>query len=125
MTTLWMGVYRHYKGPLYQVLGLAHDANDETRTCVVYMPLQLDGAHEGPRIAVRTLGQDWGRNDTRGDWWLDRLYVNRRGEWLNTCPLSHRECDEIHGRWTPDKGDSGCVPRFEYLGPEFKREMLP
>jgi hypothetical protein len=50
-----MGIYRHYKGPLYQVIGLAHDANDENRRCVVYIPLQLDGAHLGPRMAVRTL----------------------------------------------------------------------
>jgi hypothetical protein len=50
-----MGIYRHYKGPLYQVLGLAHDANNEDRVCVVYFGLQLDGAHLGPRLAVRTL----------------------------------------------------------------------
>lgn len=55
MPELQMGVYRHYKGPLYQVLGLAHDANDPNRTCVVYFGLQLDGAHLGPRLAVRSL----------------------------------------------------------------------
>jgi hypothetical protein len=64
------GVYRHYKGRLYLVLGLAHDANaDELyvdpyddapeplgeRRVVVYIGLQLDAAHEGPRLAVRTL----------------------------------------------------------------------
>src|SRR5438067_991443 len=94
-----MGVYRHYKGPLYLVLGLAHDANelvagsrehdwtgpgpigDRTckhcgqdprtwsgewcesvpRTVVVYVGLQLDAAHLGPRLAVRTLEdfQSW------------------------------------------------------------------
>jgi len=52
--TLQMGIYRHYKGPLYQVIGLAHDANDEDRTCVVYIGLELDGAHLGPRLCVRT-----------------------------------------------------------------------
>ena len=72
-----LGIYRHYKGPLYQVLGLAHDANADTlassesaefelnpgdwpgvlgeRIVVVYLPLQLDGAHLGPRMATRTL----------------------------------------------------------------------
>lgn len=49
-----IGIYRHYKGQLYQVLGLAHDANDDSRTCVVYIGLQLDKAHLGPRIAIRT-----------------------------------------------------------------------
>ena len=74
---LLAGVYRHYKGPLYLVLGLAHDANADSlyddlamveasehsttggdplgeREVVVYVPLQLDGAHTGPRLAVRT-----------------------------------------------------------------------
>lgn len=49
------GVYRHYKGPLYLVLGYGHDANDEGRTVVVYVGLQLDGAKQGARLAVRTV----------------------------------------------------------------------
>lgn len=61
------GIYKHYKGPLYLTIGLAHDANADTlfdavedlqfphgRTVVVYVPLQLDDAHAGPRMAVRT-----------------------------------------------------------------------
>lgn len=71
------GIYRHYKGPLYLVLGLAHDANAEElhvyhgemkddqggrgmwevlgeREVVVYVPLELVGAHYGARMAVRT-----------------------------------------------------------------------
>lgn len=66
MTTpeLRMGIYRHYKGALYQVLGLAHDANangiygafeNGERIVVVYIALQLDAKHLGPRLAVRTL----------------------------------------------------------------------
>lgn len=64
---LKLGIYRHYKGPLYQVLGRARDANETVprqdtdgvvralpRVVVVYMPLQLDGAHLGPRMSVRT-----------------------------------------------------------------------
>lgn len=54
MRNLRAGVYRHYKGPLYLVLGYAHDANQEGRTVVVYVGLQLDGAKSGERIAVRT-----------------------------------------------------------------------
>ncbi|HUR15076.1 MAG TPA: DUF1653 domain-containing protein [Mycobacteriales bacterium] len=46
------GVYRHWKGPEYLVLGLAHDANDEARTAVVYVPLY---SIDGPPFAVRTL----------------------------------------------------------------------
>jgi hypothetical protein len=47
------GVYRHYKGPLYLVLGYGHDANNDSRQVVVYVGLQLDGAKPGPRLAVR------------------------------------------------------------------------
>jgi len=48
------GVYRHYKGPLYLTLGLAHDSNYEDRTAVIYIGLYLDDAKKGPRLAVRT-----------------------------------------------------------------------
>lgn len=73
------GIYRHYKGPVYLALGLAHDANAgddgslyekwdgidgrdsclhtllRERVAVIYIGLQLDAAHTGPRLAVRTL----------------------------------------------------------------------
>lgn len=74
METLKAGVYRHYKGPLYLVLGLAHDANAGDlystrswvarsseryplgeREVVVYVGLQTDEAHPGARLAVRTV----------------------------------------------------------------------
>jgi hypothetical protein len=44
------GVYRHWKGRDYLVLGLAHDADVEGRTAVVYVPLY---DVDGPRLAVR------------------------------------------------------------------------
>lgn len=50
------GVYRHYKAERYYlVLGLGHDANDADRTVVVYVPLYVDPAQTGPRLAVRTM----------------------------------------------------------------------
>lgn len=50
------GVYRHYKGErFYLVLGLGHDANDASRTVVVYVPLYVSAQEPGPRLAVRTL----------------------------------------------------------------------
>jgi hypothetical protein len=49
------GIYRHYKGELYQTLLLAHDADYEGRNCVVYMGLELNGSHLGFRGAVRSL----------------------------------------------------------------------
>jgi hypothetical protein len=46
------GTYRHWKGPQYLVLGLGHDANDDNRVVVVYVPLY---PVDGPPFAVRTL----------------------------------------------------------------------
>ena len=46
------GTYQHWKGPQYLVLGLGHDANDEARTTVVYLPLY---PVDGPPFAVRTV----------------------------------------------------------------------
>ena len=46
------GTYQHWKGPQYLVLGLGHDANDENRTAVVYLPLY---PVDGPPFAVRSL----------------------------------------------------------------------
>lgn len=46
------GVWRHWKGRDYLVLGLAHDADDPARTAVVYVPLY---DVPGPRLAVRTV----------------------------------------------------------------------
>jgi hypothetical protein len=50
--TVEPGTYEHWKGPQYLVLGLGHDANDEERTTVVYLPLY---PVTGPAFAVRTL----------------------------------------------------------------------
>ena len=47
------GVWRHWKGKDYLVLGLGHDADVDGRTVVVYVPLY---DVPGPRLAVRTVG---------------------------------------------------------------------
>lgn len=49
------GVWKHWKGPLYLVLGFGHDANYEGRDVVVYIGLELVDAHTGPRLAARTV----------------------------------------------------------------------
>ena len=49
---LQAGVWRHWKGRDYLVLGLGHDADHEGRTVVVYVPLYEVA---GPRLAVRTV----------------------------------------------------------------------
>jgi hypothetical protein len=64
------GIWKHYKGQHYLVIGGGHDANADAlyddphqrdpeplgeREVVVYIPLEMDGAHTGFRMAVRTL----------------------------------------------------------------------
>jgi len=49
---LQAGVWRHWKGQDYLVLGLGHDADVEGRTVVVYVPLY---DVPGPRLAVRSV----------------------------------------------------------------------
>lgn len=116
------GIWRHYKGPLYQVFGYAHDANVmsgttydvgdigtwsneahewlalEERFVVVYMALQLDGAHTGPRMAVRTASDFW------------------------TAVCGLRDCPQYGLPFEPD-AFGGCIrckdaptPRFTYVG---------
>lgn len=46
------GVWRHWKGKDYLVLGLAADADDQDRTVVVYVPLY---DVSGPRLSVRSV----------------------------------------------------------------------
>jgi hypothetical protein len=104
MTDLAMGIYRHYKGPLYQVLGLAHDANEDGRTCVVYIGLQLDAAHLGPRLAVRTVSDF-------------AAYLDPDTGESRPGPLSGLE---QRAMWR-----EGWRPRFQYLGAELTAEMLP
>ncbi len=54
---LLAGVYRHWKGPLYLVLGYGGDANDDRRKLVVYVGLELtETARPGPRFRVRDVG---------------------------------------------------------------------
>lgn len=52
---LLAGIYRHYRGHLYLVLGFARDSNLPGRTAVVYVGLQLDDATTGHRMNIRTV----------------------------------------------------------------------
>lgn len=141
MTELKLGIYRHYKGPMYQVFGIARDANAEElfvqpnagwcyqdgdkkladaavalkeRIVVVYQGLQLDGAHPGHRMVVRTFEaaemdswEDWVQvSAEEGERRLDRAEGDARGYFV-------RHVDD--GWW---------VPRFEYLGQEMTEAML-
>jgi hypothetical protein len=61
------GSYAHYKGDIYQVLGLGHDSNDPDRLVVVYYAPPGKG---GPALAIRNLFHDVDFGDGSGffDW---------------------------------------------------------
>lgn len=59
---LQAGIYRHYKGQLYQVLGYAQDSTIDGRIVVVYVGLELAGATAGrPRMNVRSVEDFFGQ----------------------------------------------------------------
>ena len=62
MTDLRAGVYRHYKGAIYLVIGLARHSETEEKM-VVYVPL---GAKAGPRLTVRPLDMFLGEVEVDG-----------------------------------------------------------
>lgn len=100
-----MGIYRHYKGPLYQVLGLAHDANDDKRLAVIYIGLQLDAAHLGPRLSVRTF----------------RDFIGTVCNNINCAAYGQFVLPElVHNKGTC----TSSIKRFTYLGSELTAEML-
>lgn len=62
------GVYRHYKGKLYLVLGYGRLSDiDEDRAVVVYIGLELSDASEGPRLQVRSAEGFWNYVTTDGE----------------------------------------------------------
>lgn len=106
------GIYKHYRGALYQVTSVAQDSNNallppNCAYIVVYVPLQLDGAHLGLRVKWRTEAEfhEWVCLDegpfhgvTRSPWYEEQL---------------------------PELLAAGFVPRFEYLGEELEEWMMP
>lgn len=99
------GVYRHWKGQPYQVLGYAHDANYENRDIVVYMGLELNQAHLGPRLAVRTVNRDVYPGH---DAWEDLMCLS------HGCPMDECE-DGSHGQHPNPE----IVRRFDYRGSQY------
>lgn len=126
------GVYRHYKGHLYLVLGYGEDANADNlcdysetmdrvyrhnrgdtdgptkptplseRAVVVYIPLQLSETREGPVMDVRTV-----------DDFL--AYVNP----LDGSKVPPSVVDECRGSLQQVEV-RGYEPRFRYIGSGFR-----
>lgn len=98
---LLAGIYRHYKGGLYQVLGLGFDANHAQRgNVVIYVPLYVRADQPGPRLAVRTARDFFAEVDPHtGLLWAEHQeFVEREGQ---QCACA------------------GPVSRFTYLGATF------
>lgn len=112
-----MGIYRHYKGALFQVIGLAHDANADTlaptdnhgspigfalgeRTVVVYFDLQYDDAELTAPIRVK-------------------LFVRTPEDFTAVVHDDGTPCDGTHCLHGENQ-----VARFVYLGPELTAEMV-
>jgi hypothetical protein len=101
------GVWLHYKGRLYQALGYGHDANSESRDVVVYIGLELDEAHRGPRLATRTASS----LDPDIDAWWD--FVHEDG---TKCMHHDGSMRGVDGAAVCHRGRP-IKPRFRYLGP--------
>jgi hypothetical protein len=117
------GIYRHYKGNLYQIIGYAKDANADTllhrymdprikheiqiaplgeRIVVIYMGLELTDASRGPRMSIRTATDFfapvcWNRD-------CDRFGTSGEHPATGYCSL----CTAQH------------QPRFQYTGSEWR-----
>lgn len=98
------GVYQHYKGEHYLVLGYAHDASIDQwqsyseRMVVVYVPLYVSiGLDPSPRMAVRD---------------VDDFFFEHMHGGLNDDGPMWTECRP----GCPGEKDAHR-PRFRYIGP--------
>lgn len=114
------GVYQHYKGDYYQVLGVgAHTETDEH--FVVYVPLTThNGRQPGPRIRLRPAGKwedsmEW-PGGTRGPRFkYVGLEIPAPCGAVCSCPCRQR-CSGKHV-----DGAHGVEPDDHWMGPEFKK----
>lgn len=92
--TLPAGVYRHYKGQLYLLLGIAQPSDPETELVVVYVPLY---PADGVRMRTRPLER-----------WSE--YVDSDGA---PVPLEVERKSMGSLRYITDRG---FRPRFRFIG---------
>lgn len=114
------GYYRHYKGEVYQVLGLAHDSNAEhgERLVVVYV---APPGKPGPALAVRNLFYDEDHGDGTGFFdWLDPSgrFVSPENPGMWPLPFTDAYDEAIaEGGGDQPTHRAAAVCRFTYLGP--------
>ena len=102
-TDIRAGVYRHYRGQYYLILGLAHHS-ETMEPMIVYVPLYVA---PGLRLCVRPV----------------ELFFDVVGNVCPNCARSHQGigteqrddgwyCGVCRAPYTPS------IKRFEYIGPE-------
>jgi hypothetical protein len=93
------GIYKHYKGHFYQVLGYGHDANYDDRMTVIYIGLQLIDAHTGPRLSTRTALSE----DPSVDAFFDFVHADGKKCCCAglPCPGNQRRFKYIGPGWNP------------------------
>lgn len=97
------GIYLHFKGNLYEADHLTRNSSLDGRLEIHYMGLQLTGTNEGPRHLTREFNE----------FLKDRVHEDGS---LCTHDKSEQAglCNE----------QLAVAPRFRYLGPFFKHQML-
>lgn len=117
------GYYRHYRGDIYQVIGIGHDSNspNSERLVVVYI---APPGKPGPALAVRNLFHD--ASDTvDGSGFFDCVMPDGSladpespEQWpLPYTPDYDRAVAEGEGMESPGWNRPTAVFRFTYVGP--------
>lgn len=110
-----MGVYRHYKGGLYLVTGLARDEdNSDGRYCVIYHPLIIK--EYGPCMSVRSIDEFTGWVEITEEEYQDVLRINEAHK-NDLLPDIH-----IGSKGFNNEAYRVAI-RFTYLGPIFWPSM--
>jgi hypothetical protein len=111
MTEPRPGIYQHYKGPLYRVGNLAHDANYPDRTVVMYIAIDQDGAHSGYPDAVRSV-----------DDFLAEVCVEKDCEFYGT---RHWETCAYAGNGCTDcEAEGHLLKRFRFIAEDRNQEVM-
>ncbi|HSX14604.1 MAG TPA: hypothetical protein VLE72_01680 [Candidatus Saccharimonadales bacterium] len=96
------GIYRHYKGRLYEATHLTHNASSGGRVEIYYVALEIDPSHEGPRHATREFRE----------FLIDRVHEDG----------SKCECKRVD--YPTHSEVCSAKPRFEFMGQVFQRWMI-
>lgn len=109
------GVWKHYKGGLYEVIGYSQNTSDGNREQVAYVPLYTDPEKIGPRIQTRDVEE-----------WFEYVCTMHDGmEWHSdehaARTVEHRNSPA--GINESKHQNESSQPRFRYMGPVYYKGM--